>query len=94
MCRGKTPTPAAGIDVTKAVPARRGLLPRLLSGYWAAAVVLAAYFLTAVASVWETPNTYDKIDYITAGYSYWTRNDFRLHPMNGIFSNGGLPCRC
>ena len=79
----KTPTPAAGIDVTKAVPARRGLLPRLVSGYPAAAVVLVAHFLIAAASVREKSNTYDERDHITAGYSYWKYNDYRLYPENG-----------
>ena len=90
----KTPTPAAGIDVTKAVPARGGLLPRLVSGYPAAAVVLVAHFLIAAASVREKSNTYDERDHITAGYSYWKYNDYRLYPENGTCRNGGSRCLC
>ena len=65
------------------IPTSPDNLPRLLTGYPTAVVVLVAYFLLATASVRETPNTFDEIAHITAGYSYWTRNDFRLHPTNG-----------
>jgi len=59
-------------------------LLRLVSGYPAAVVVLAAYFLIAANSVCEKSNTYDEIAHVTAGYSYWMDNDYRLQPENGI----------
>ena len=32
----------------------------------------------------EKSNTFDEPLHITCGYSYWTLNDYRLHPDNGI----------
>ena len=61
----------------------RSLLPRLACGYPAAVVVLAAHFLIAVASVREKSDTFDEPAHIMGGYSYWTRNDYRLQPDNG-----------
>ena len=59
------------------------MLPRLVSGYLAAAVVLVAQFLVATNSVREKSNTYDEMVYVTAGYSYWMHNDYRLAPDQG-----------
>jgi 4-amino-4-deoxy-L-arabinose transferase-like glycosyltransferase len=61
----------------------RDWLPRLASGYPAAVAVLAVHFLVAAASVREKSNTYDEIAHVTAGFSYWTHHDYRLHPENG-----------
>ncbi|MFZ5806404.1 MAG: ArnT family glycosyltransferase [Verrucomicrobiota bacterium] len=51
---------------------------------WAIALLLLYGFLAVSAST-EKCATFDEIAHLTAGYSYWTRNDFRLHPENGIF---------
>ena len=77
-------------------PINRSLvtLPRLLSGYPAAAAVLVACFLLAAASVREKSNTFDEIAHVTAGLSYWTENDYRLHPENGNLPQPGSRCRC
>jgi len=39
----------------------------------------------AVSAVREKSPTYDEVAHLTAGYSYWTLEDFRLHPENGAF---------
>ncbi|MBI2481376.1 MAG: hypothetical protein HYV60_22880 [Planctomycetia bacterium] len=41
------------------------------------------HLFIAVASVQQKSATYDEIAHITAGYSYWKQNDYRLHPENG-----------
>ena len=74
----------ARVNALAAASGWRHMLPRLVSGYPAAAVVLAAHFLIAAASVREKWNTYDELAHIVGGYSYWTRNDYRLQPDNGI----------
>jgi hypothetical protein len=56
---------------------------RLLTGYLAAAVVLAAFWVLQVASVADKSTTYDEIAHVTAGYAYWTLGDFRMNPENG-----------
>ena len=60
-------------------------LRRVLSGYPAAALVLAAHFLIAAASVREKSNTFDELAHITAGYSYWEEHDYglKLEEING-----------
>ncbi len=73
-CAGDTPTDHPWREV----------LPRVASGYIAVAVVLAAHFLIAVASVRQKSNTFDELGHITAGFSYWKYNDYRLDPENGI----------
>jgi hypothetical protein len=37
----------------------------------------------AITSVQHKSATFDEIAHVTAGYSYWKQNDFRLHPENG-----------
>ena len=81
-------------DARVAISNWRRLPARLISGYAAAAVVLAAHFFIAAASVREKSNTYDELAHIVGGYSYWTRNDYRLQPDNGILPGAGWPCRC
>lgn len=49
----------------------------------AVAALLAGYFALALGGVWNKSNTFDEIAHLTAGYSYWLRNDYRLHPENG-----------
>ncbi|HEX4130069.1 MAG TPA: glycosyltransferase family 39 protein [Pirellulales bacterium] len=46
-------------------------------------VLLTAYWLLALGSSANKSNTFDEIAHITAGYSYWSQNDYRLQPENG-----------
>lgn len=49
------------------------------------AVALAAcYWIMAVSGQLEKSTTFDEIAHLTAGYSYWLANDYRLHPENGV----------
>jgi 4-amino-4-deoxy-L-arabinose transferase-like glycosyltransferase len=41
------------------------------------------HFVLAVASVQQKSATFDEVAHVTAGYSYWKQNDYRLHPENG-----------
>lgn len=59
-------------------------LPRYLTGYAAVAVVLAVQVLVLATAVREKSNTYDELAHITAGLSYWTRDDYRLQPEDGV----------
>jgi len=61
---------ADGADCKASTGRWRTSLPRLTCGYPAVAVVLAAHFLIAAASVQDKSNTCDEIGHITAGYSY------------------------
>ncbi len=56
---------------------------------WTIAVLLAAahVFLALTAALDESP-TFDEPTHLTAGYSYWTRHDYRLDA-----ENGNLPAR-
>jgi len=60
-------------------PGRLGLL----TGWPAAAVVLAVYWVLAVTSVLEKSLTSDEIVHAPAGYAYWKYNDYRMDPENG-----------
>ena len=52
-----------------------------------AVVLLLALYGWMAASVSDHFSaTADEIDYTAAGYSYWTRNDYRLQPENGNFA--------
>ena len=51
----------------------------------AAVIVLLAFYLAMVGSLADKSTTYDEIAHLTAGYSYWTLNDYRLNPENGNF---------
>jgi 4-amino-4-deoxy-L-arabinose transferase-like glycosyltransferase len=55
---------------------------RILGGV-AVACVLALYWVMAVSGSPRMGVTGDEIVHITGGYSYWTLNDYRLHPENG-----------
>ena len=54
-----------------------------LTGGPAAAVILVAFWLTMLASLREKSLTTDEAVHVTAGYSYWHYNDYRLDPENG-----------
>ena len=80
-------------------------------GWWrhlaspvAAGAVLAAFWACLQASLWEKSVTHDEIVHVTAGYSYWRFNDYRLQPENGnlpqrvaalplLFSHNPFPSR-
>ena len=49
----------------------------------AAAAVLAMYWWMATSVSDSMCTTGDEIAHLTAGYSYWTTNDYRLQPENG-----------
>src|SRR6266700_1461844 len=58
-----------------------------------AAVLLALFWGMASSVSDEHSVTADEIFHLTAGYSYWKNNDFRLQPENGNFPQrwGALP---
>lgn len=47
------------------------------------AVALALYWVMAVSVSPRMGVTGDEVVHLTGGYSYWTLNDYRLHPENG-----------
>lgn len=56
---------------------------RSLTGPWAAGVVLTGFWIFMLASLWNKGPTYDEPGCMTAGYTYWRFNDYRLDPENG-----------
>ena len=66
---------------------------RRLTGPWAAAAILAVFWLFMLASLREKGITFDEIGHVTAGYTYWRFHDYRLDPENGILPQrvAGLP---
>jgi hypothetical protein len=54
-----------------------------LLGWPAAAVVLIAFWAGMLTSLTGTSQVYDEGGHITAGYTYWRYNDYRLDPENG-----------
>jgi len=66
---------------------------RRLTGPWAAGAILAAFWLLMVASLREKSLTFDEIGHVTAGYTYWRCDDYRLDPENGNLPQrlAGLP---
>jgi len=57
-------------------------LGRLLR-FWPAAAVLATYFAMAVGAASTECVTFDEMAHLTAGYTYWAYDDYRIHPENG-----------
>ena len=55
--------------------------------------LLAAYYFMAVSAAAQKSLTFDEMAHLTAGYSYWAFNDYRLHPENGNWPQrlGALP---
>jgi hypothetical protein len=50
------------------------------------AILLAAlHAALAITAVVEKSPTFDEPTHLTAGYSYWLKNDYRLDPENGIW---------
>lgn len=65
---------------------RKGIfnwISSIADGYIPVAVILACYFVMAVGSQRNKSTAFDEIAHVTAGYSYWAYNDYRLHPENG-----------
>src|SRR2546430_6528801 len=57
--------------------------------FWLIAVLIAVlHGVMAVTAVNTKSPTFDEPQHLTAGYSYWVANDFRLDP-----ENGNLPAR-
>jgi hypothetical protein len=64
---------------------------RLPSGLPAARIIrsaavtalLALYYFMAVSAASQKSMTFDEMAHLTAGYTYWAFNDYRLHPENG-----------
>ena len=59
------------------------------SSRWNTAALLLAcalYFAMALHGVADKSSTYDELAHVTAGYSYWTLDDYRLDPENGNWS--------
>ncbi len=51
---------------------------------WAVGALLLVHAVLALWAVAGKSTTADEILHVTAGYSYWTNHDYRLHPENGI----------
>ena len=62
-------------------------VPLRLARWIALALALLHGLLAVTATIDKSP-TFDEPTHLTAGYSYWIRNDFRLDP-----ENGNLPAR-
>lgn len=54
-----------------------------LTGPWAAALLLLAFWGLLVASTWHKSLTFDELAHATAGYAYAHDGDYRLQPENG-----------
>ncbi|MCK4849980.1 MAG: glycosyltransferase family 39 protein [Phycisphaerae bacterium] len=54
-----------------------------LKKYGLLGALLVAYFVMALSSVADKSTTYDEMAHLTAGYSYWLDNDYRLAPEAG-----------
>lgn len=48
-----------------------------------AVVILATVAGLSIASISNKSPTFDEPFHLMGGYSYWTQNDFRVHPTNG-----------
>jgi hypothetical protein len=56
---------------------------------WLVAILLSIlHGVLALTAAMEKSPTFDEPTHLTAGYSYWLKNDFRLDP-----ENGNLPAR-
>jgi hypothetical protein len=45
--------------------------------------MLALFYAMAVSSAGQKSMTFDELAHLTAGYTYWAFDDYRLHPENG-----------
>ena len=71
-------------------PNERG---RRLRRATAVAGLLAVYYGLALSAASQKSLTFDEMAHLTAGYTYWVFNDYRLHPENGNLPQrlGALP---
>jgi len=56
---------------------------RRLTGPVTVAIVLAGFWGLMLASLWRKSPTFDELGGVTAGYTYWCYNDYRLDPEAG-----------
>src|ERR1035437_6904614 len=56
------------------------------SAAFGAALLLALYWFLAVSTSPRVGVTADELVHLTAGYSYWTKDDYRLQPENGTLA--------
>jgi hypothetical protein len=72
--------------------AASGVRLRLIQ-FAAAGALLVLYFFMAVSAAAQKSMTFDEMAHLTAGYSYWLFDDYRLHPENGNWPQrlGALP---
>lgn len=49
----------------------------------AVASLLLMHYALALGGVWDKSTTYDETAHITAGYTFWRFDDYRLQPENG-----------
>ena len=45
---------------------------------------MLGYSALAITSIADKSATFDEVAHVAAGYSYWLRSDYRLHPENGV----------
>jgi 4-amino-4-deoxy-L-arabinose transferase-like glycosyltransferase len=60
--------------------------PRQPRAAWFVVALLITYWLLAVSASPRMGVTADEILHLTAGYSYWEQNDYRLQPENGTLA--------
>ena len=58
----------------------------LLRGWLPVAVLLACHATLGLTAIGRKSMTFDEGLHLGGGYSYWARNDYRLHPENGNWS--------
>ena len=75
------PGPAGPAAPLRKLPAR---VHALATGFPMAIVLVGLYWAMAVSSQLDKSAAFDEIAHLTAGYSYWTLDDYRLHPENGV----------
>jgi hypothetical protein len=62
---------------------RARILLSWLSHPIAAGIILLAFWVAMVASLWSKSLTVDEATHAAAGYAYWRFDDYRLDPENG-----------
>src|SRR5258708_8283708 len=79
--------------VEAAAPRKRILRPPVLSRLLPVVAAVVTYFAMAVHGTTHKSATFDEFPHVTAGYSYWAYNDYRLQPENGNWPQRlvGLP---
>lgn len=74
---------------TRSLPRSGVILRRIVLGI-TVAVLLLAHWLLATGSAARKSMAFDEIHHLTAGYSYWKLDDYRLHTCNGNLSQRWL----